>query len=391
MKKIDTRLSHVGNRPREHSGIINPPVYHASTVAYDSLQDLRDRFRSDDPRAVTYGRHGTPTTFALEEAATELDGGHGAIAVSSGLAAISLALMTWLRPGDHLLVSDTVYAPVRSLCDQVLSTMDVACEYFDPLIGEDIGGLLRDTTRVVYMESPGSHTFELHDVPAIMGALAGSNVVTIFDNTWATPLLFRPLDHGIDISLQAATKYYGGHSDLMMGIVVCNERTHAAVKRYRDLVGHCAAPDDAYLALRGIRTLGVRIERHQANALALARWLETRPEVRRVIHPGLPSHPQHDIFRRDFSGSSGLFSLLLEPCSETALAAMLDGMELFSMGFSWGGYESLMIPYDINRHRSVRPLDDPGILLRIHAGLEKPEDLIADLDAGFARLASAGG
>lgn len=389
MRKRATRLAHAGNRPFETHGVINPPVYHASTIAHGSLDDLRTRHASGDPRAVVYGRHGTPTSFAVEETVAELEGGAGAIAVSSGLAAISMAMMSQLRPGDHVLVTDSVYAPVRKLCEDVLTPLDIECEYYDPLVGAGIADLLRERTRMLYMESPGSHTFEIMDVPAIMKAIAGHDIVTLFDNTWATPLYFRPFDFGIDISIQAATKYLGGHSDLMMGIAVCNDATLGSVQRYRDLIGHCAAPDDLYLLQRGIRTLDVRLQRHQHNAMVLARWLEGRPEVIRVIHPALPSHPQHDLWKRDFSGASGLFSLMIEAAPETALAALLDHLELFLMGYSWGGYESLIIPYDINRHRSVRPLTDRGILLRIHAGLEDADDLIDDLERGFARFNEA--
>ncbi len=389
MKKDATRLAHLGNHPFDNHGIINPPVYHASTVAFSSVAALSNRMPDVGERKVAYGRLGTPTTFAVEDTFAELEGAAGAMAVSSGLAAISLAMMSQLVPGDHALVVDTVYAPVRRLCDHVLSRLGIECEYFDPAIGAEIATLVRDNTALVYMESPGSHTFELIDVPAVMTALDAYDVVTVFDNTWATPLYFRPLDHGIDIVVEAATKYLGGHSDVMMGLVACNERTHASVRRYRDLVGYCASPDDAYLVQRGIRTLDVRLSRHRETALAIARWLEGRDEVIRVIHPALPSHPGHDIFKRDFAGSSGLFSFVIHPTDEHALSAMLDHMSLFLMGFSWGGYDSLLIPYDINRFRSVAPLNDDGVLLRLHAGLEDAQDLIADLEQGFERLVAA--
>ena len=387
MKKPATRLAHLGNRPFENHGVINPPVYHASTIAFETLDALKTRHKSKDPRAVSYGRHGTPTTHAVEETVAELEGGAGAMAVSSGLAAVSLAMMSQLRPGDHVLVSDSVYSPVRKLCDEVLAALDIRCDYFQPTIGEGIGELLTPQTRLVYLESPGSHTFEITDVPGVMRALEGrDDIVTVFDNTWATPLFFRPFDHGVDIVVHAATKYLGGHSDLMMGIAVCNERTHASVKRYRDLVGHCAAPDDAYLVQRGIRTLDVRLERHRRNGLILAKWLEARPEVVRVIHPELPSHPQHATWKRDFSGSNGLFSFILDADDEGALATFLEALELFAMGASWGGYESLALPFEVSRYRSVAPLPEAGFLVRLHAGLEDPEDLIQDLEAGFERM-----
>lgn len=389
MKKDATRLAHLGNRPFENHGIINPPVYHASTVAFETVEALSNRAPRTNERKVAYGRLGTPTTFAVEDSVAELEGADGAMAVSSGLAAISLAMMSQLAPGDHVLVVDTVYAPVRRLCDRVLAGLGIECEYYDPAIGEGIATRLRDNTRMVYAESPGSHTFEVMDLPAVIRGLAGRDIVTVFDNTWATPLYFRPLDHGVDIVVEAATKYLGGHSDVMMGVVACNQRTHESVRRYRDLVGHCAAPDDAYLVQRGLRTLDVRLERHQQSALLLARWLEQRDDVLRVIHPGLSSHPQHDIFKRDYAGSSGLFSFVIRRVPDDALAAMLNAMSLFLMGFSWGGYDSLLIPYDINAFRSVVPLEDDGILLRLHAGLEAPEDLVEDLERGFGRLNAA--
>ena len=391
MKKISTRLAHLGNRPFEHRGVINPPVYHASTIAYRNLEDLRTRRLSADPWMPSYGRTGTPTTFAFEETVADLEGAAGAIAVESGLAAISMTMMSVLAPGDHLLVSDSVYAPVRRLCDEVLARLGIECEYYDPRIGSGIEAMLRDSTRMVYIESPGSHTFEIADVPAMMRVLAGRDIVTAFDNTWATPLHFRPLDHGIDVAIHAATKYLGGHSDLMMGVAVCNERLLPVVRRYRDLLGHAAAPDDVYLAQRGIRTLEVRLERHRGSALELARWLEDRPEVARVIHPALPSHPQHELFARDFTGSCGLFSFVLAPCDDDALAAFVDDLELFRLGASWGGYESLLLPYDVNAHRSVVPIDDEGPLVRVHVGLEDAGDLAADLERGFARFNDARG
>ncbi len=384
--KLPTRLTHLGNNPSEHKGIINPPVYHASTITYDTVEDLKTRYAADEPGSVIYGRFGTPTTFALEQTVAELEQGEGAIAVSSGLAAISTAVLACLRPGDHVLVADTVYAPMRELCEGLLTNLNIEYDYYDPLIGARITELIKPNTRMLYMESPGSHTFEIMDVPAIMQAIQGHELITVFDNTYGSSVLFKPLQHGIDISLQAITKYIGGHADLMMGIVVCNSKTMPLVKTYRDLIGQCAAPDDVYLALRGIRTLEVRLRQHQRNAIHLAKWLESRDEVERVIHPALPSHPQHELWQRDFDGSNGLFSIILKPVSDRALRYMLEPMELFAMGFSWGGYESLIVPYSINTHRSASPLKYEGTLLRIHAGLEHIDDLIQDLKHGFERL-----
>jgi cystathionine beta-lyase len=381
----ETRLAHAGNRPRDNHGVVNPPVYHASTVLFPTLAALHaaeaDRFSG-----TTYGRYGTPTVFALEEAVAALEGAERALALPTGLAAVTMSLMAFLKPGDHLLMVDTVYEPVRGFCDRFLAKLGIATTYYPPGIGGEIRGLLRPQTRVVYLETPGSLTFEFQDVPAIVAAAHAAGAKVLLDNTWGTPLFYKPLAQGVDVSIQAATKYISGHSDVMLGMVATRAELWRQIKITAHGLGHAAAPDDCYLALRGLRTLAVRLARHQETALALARWLQRRPEVERVLHPALPEHPGHAVWRRDFAGSSGLFSVLLKPVPEAALAAMLDGLSLFGMGFSWGGYESLMIPCNLARARSAEPWTAPGPLLRIHAGLEHPADLIADLEAGFARL-----
>ena len=388
MKK-DTLLAHAGRDPEANYGIINPPVYHASTVVFPTLAALEES-EKDPFTGVTYGRFGTPTTFALEEAVAALEGGYRAVAVPSGLAAIAASLIAFVVTGDHVLVADNVYGPTRQrVCDLILARMGVEVTYYDPLVGADIARLMRDNTRVVFLESPGSLTFELQDVPAIAAAAKARGAVVVMDNTWATPLYFKPLAHGVDISIQAATKYIVGHADAMLGVITTTEEHFQTVKTMAHALGHAAAPDDCYLALRGLRTLAVRLARHQETGLALARWLEGRPEVARVLHPALPDDPGHSLWKRDFTGACGLFGIVLKDFPKSAVAAMLDGLELFAMGFSWGGYESLILLVDPEAVRSAVPWTASGPTLRLHAGLEDVQDLTADLERGFERLVSA--
>src|SRR5699024_491274 len=323
----------------------------------------------------------------LEQLMAELEGAHGAVSCCSGLAAISIALLSVVEAGAHLLVADNVYGPTRHLCDGLLARMGVQTTYFDPALGADVARLMRPETRAVYLEAPGSLTFEICDVPAIAAAAHEHDCCVLFDNTWATPLFFRAFDHGVDISIHAATKYVVGHTDAMLGVVSGNERHAASVRRTASDLGYYAGPDDVYLGLRGLRTLAVRLQQHQHNALALADWLAGRPEVAAVLHPARIDHPQHELWQRDFAGASGLFAAVLQPVARERLAAMLDGLQYFGMGYSWGGYESLMLPVDPATTRSATQWAWPGPTLRIHAGLENVDDLIADLTAGFERLA----
>ena len=387
MKK-DTLLVHKGRRPGDNHGIVNPPVYHASTVISPTLAE----FEAKDRKAfqgVQYGRTGTPTTFALEEAVAAIYGGHKTVSLSSGLAAVSVSILAMLKQGDHALVADNVYGPTRvRTCDGLLRRSGVDVTYFDPAQG--IGGLLKPETRVVFFESPGSLTFEMLDVPAIAAEAHDAGAVVLMDNTWATPLFFRALDHGVDIVIEAATKYIGGHADVMLGVVtVSTEEQFQRIKWTANALGNCPGPDDCYLGLRGLRTLSVRLERHQRNALKIAEWLQARPEVDRVLYPALPDDPGHDLWKRDFTGASGLFGVVLKDVSKDAVAKMLDGMDLFAMGASWGGYESLMIPTDPGRYRSASEWPPAGPSLRLHIGLEDLDDLIEDLEKGLGRLTSA--
>jgi cystathionine beta-lyase len=382
----DTLLVSAGRDPQTNHGVVNPPVYHASTIVFPTVAELHASQKKRDPRKTRYGRHGTPTTFALEEAIASLEGGAEAIAMGSGVAAITAVLTAFVKTGDHLLMVDTAYGPTRRFCDTVLKRFGVATTYYDPRIGAGIAELIRPNTRLIFLESPGSLTFEVQDVPAIAAVARKSGIVTAMDNTWATPFYFKPLAHGVDVSVLSATKYIGGHSDLMMGLITTTEAAYQPIRRAVEDFGGSAAPDDCYLALRGYRTLGVRLSRHQENGLKLAQWLYRRPEVARVLHPALPDSPDHALWRRDFTGASGLFAIELKPVAGPAVEAMLDGLELFGMGYSWGGFESLILPADPSHYRTAVPWTAPGPLLRIHAGLEDPQDLIADLEAGFARL-----
>ena len=382
MKK-DTRLTHAGLDPYANHGVVNPPVYHASTIVFPTVEALEHADRTPF-EGTRYGRRGTPTTFALERAVAVLEGGYRSVAVPSGLSAITTALMAFLKSGDHLLMVDTTYQPTRRFCDTVLKGFGVETTYYDPMA--DIGPLLRPATKVVFMESPGSLTFEVQDVPAAAAAARAAGAVSIIDNTWSAGLYFQPFEHGVDISVQAATKYIVGHSDVMLGLITASEDTFVCVKRAASLLGASAGPDDCYLALRGLRTMSVRLARHQETALTIAKWLERRPEVARVLHPALPGCPGHEVWKRDFTGSNGLLSVVLEDYPKEAVTAMLDGMELFAMGYSWGGYESLIIPFDpaATRSATCRTGGDP--CLRLHCGLEDAADLIEDLEKGFERL-----
>jgi cystathionine beta-lyase len=385
--KPDTLLAHLGRDPKAQHGAVNPPVYHASTILYKDVESLRGakdiRFHRN---SVTYGRSGTPTTFALQDAVAELEGGYGAIAVSSGLAAVTASIMALVEAGDHILVTDSVYGPARAFCDSVLARFGVETSYYDPLIGSGIAALIRENTRLVFTESPGSQTFEVQDIPAIAEAAHAAGAAVLMDNTWGTPLYCKPFNLGVDVSIHAGTKYIVGHSDAMLGMIVTSEAYYEKVRRGVMSLGHSAAPDDVYLGLRGFRTLSVRLERHHRTGVALATWLSERPEVARVMHPALPGDPGHAIWKRDFAGACGLFGLVLHPVSSRAVDEMLDHLELYGMGYSWGGFESLIIPTDPGSIRTATQWTDPGPALRIHAGLEDLDDLMADLDAGFARL-----
>ena len=384
-QKAETRLAHAGREPWRHHGFVNTPIYRGSTVLFPTLASLEANAQD-----FTYGRLGTPTVKALEEALAELEGGNRTLLAPSGLSAIATSLLAFVSAGDEVLVSDSVYRPTRRFCDHVLARLGVKITYYDPLIGGGIKELLGDKTKVVFAESPGSQTFEVQDIPAIASAAHEAGAVLIMDNTWATPLYFKPFAHGVDVSVQAATKYIVGHADAMLGAITANEKTTRAIEKAHEDLGLCPGPEDVYLGLRGLRSLGVRLARHQQSAIELARWLEGRPEVDRVLHPGLNSDPGHSLWKRDFTGASGLFAFILKPVSNAALAAMVDGLTLFGMGYSWGGFESLILPFDPRDYRTATKWQVAGQAIRLHVGLEDVEDLKADLEAGFTRLAHNG-
>ena len=381
----ETRLITAGRDPQAQFGFVNPPVYHASTVLYPTAEDQvahRSRYQ--------YGRRGTPTTEALEAALRDIEGDNcaGVVLLPSGLAAISTALIAVAGAGDHILITDSVYRPTRNFCEGLFKRMGVETTYYDPLIGADIASLFKPNTRAVFVEAPGSQSFEMQDIPAIAAVAHGKGALVMMDNTWATPLYFKAFDKGVDISIQAGTKYIGGHSDIMFGCVSANAKAYPALKNAHGLMGQCVGPDDVFLALRGLRTMAVRLKQHHASGLTIARWLEARPEVLRVMHPGLESDPGHAIWKRDFTGASGLFSIVLKPMSEQAVYAFMNELQLFGMGFSWGGVESLVIIFDCAEYRTATKWAPGGPTLRFHIGLEDPDDLIADLDNGFKAMAA---
>jgi cystathionine beta-lyase len=384
--KAETRLINAGRDPQSQHGFVNPPVYHASTVLYATAEDQvahRSRY--------VYGRRGTPTTDALEEALREIEGDNcaGVVLLPSGLAAISIALLAVAGAGDHILITDSVYRPTRNFCEGLFNRMGVETTYYDPLIGADIDKLFKSNTRAVFVEAPGSQSFEMQDIPGIAKVAHDKGALVLMDNTWATPLYFKAFEKGVDISIQAGTKYIGGHSDIMFGCVSANAKAFPALKNAHGLLGQCVGPDDVFLALRGLRTMAVRLKQHSESGFKVARWLEARPEVARVLHPGLESDPGHAIWKRDFTGACGLFSVVLKPMGDKAVYAFMNELTLFGMGFSWGGFESLVILFDCAEYRSATKWAPGGPTLRFHIGLEDPDDLIADLENGFEAMARA--
>ncbi|RWH30788.1 cystathionine beta-lyase [Mesorhizobium sp.] len=380
---INTRLAHSGNNPRDYFGFVNPPVVHASTVLYPDAASMASRSQK-----YTYGTRGTPTMDALTLAVDALEGSAGTIAVPSGLAAVTIPLLTFVSAGDHVLIVDSVYHPTRNFADTMLKRLGIEVEYYDPRIGAGIASLIKPNTKVVFTESPGSNTYEVQDIPAIAKAAHAANALVMMDNTWATPLYFKPLDHGVDISIHAATKYPAGHSDVLLGLVSANE---ACWKQLYDgfcTLGCCSGPDDIYQTLRGLRTMGVRLEQHQKSALEIARWLEEQPSVAQVLHPALPSHPDHALWKRDFCGSSGVFSIVLNGGGQKAQHAFLNALTIFGLGYSWGGYESLAVPVFLG-DRTIAKGSYAGPLIRLQIGLEDVEDLKADIQRGLAAAAEA--
>jgi cystathionine beta-lyase len=376
-----SRLVNLGRDAEFSQGFINVPPFRGSTVLYPDVATLKNR-----AQRFTYGTRGTPTTEALCSAWTDLSGAAGTVLAPSGLAAIVVALMTALSAGDHLLMTDSVYEPSRAFADKALRRFGIETSYYDPTIGAEIDALMRPNTKAVLTESPGSQTLEVQDIPAIAEVAHERGVCVILDNTWATPLFFSPHAHGVDLVVEAGTKYLSGHADLLLGLVSANAQWFERLHRTVHLMAIPPGAEDVFLALRGLRTMDLRLREAERQGLALAQWLSARSEVLRVIHPALPDHPGHALWKRDFTGSSGLFSIVLKPASEGAVAAFLDGLELFGIGYSWGGYESLALPFDCTATRTATRFAPGGPTVRFSVGLEDIEDLQADLDRGFRRL-----
>jgi cysteine-S-conjugate beta-lyase len=386
--KKDTLLGHLGRKPFETHGTVNMPVYRASTIVFPDFETYSTR-PADDYKTPRYGIHGTPSNWALEEAVAKLEGGHNAVAVCSGLAAINAALCAFATSGSHVLIADSVYGPTRNFCNKRLAAFGVAIEYYDPLIGAGIKNLIKSNTCLIFCEAPGSLSFEMQDIPAIAREAHAKGIPVLADTTWGTPYFFKSFEHGVDVSIHAATKYIVGHSDVMMGMIVTNEKYWLPVRRTVADYGYCSSADDCYLALRGLRTIGVRMKQQMANAITVARWLEARAEVKRVMFPALESDPGYAIWKRDFEGAASLFSLVLNPVNKKQVTAFVNALKLFGIGSSWGGYESLVTAPNIAHLRTATKWPDDGPVIRLHIGLEDTEDLIADLAQAFVSMTNA--
>ncbi|MBM3512878.1 MAG: cystathionine beta-lyase [Alphaproteobacteria bacterium] len=385
----DTQVVHGGQNRKRNAGIVNTPVFHASTVVFDStaqMLDAHERTIKKGEKHLFYGRRGTPTHWTLQEAITELEGGADTFLTPSGLSACTTAIIGCVKAGDHVLMVDSVYEPTRSFCQGLLKSFGVETTYYDPLIGGELAALMRPNTKLVFCESPGSHTFEMQDLPAIAAAAHKGGALVAVDNTWASPLFCQPLKLGCDISIQAATKYVVGHSDALLGTICVNDAALPGINKAISQLGMAVGPDDAYLATRGFRTLSVRLRQHEKNAMAVAAWLQKRPEVKRVLFPALPDDPGHALWKRDCSGASGLMGIVFHRTSPAAVAAMIDTLKLFPLGYSWGGFESLACPSSAGKARTARPWTEPMPGVRIHVGLEDSDDLIADLEQALGHF-----
>ncbi len=385
--QVDTRIVSAGRDKKWSNGVVNPPVVRASTVIFDTVDDLNHAIKHRAKGEMFYGRRGTTTHFAFQAAIAELEGGVGTALYPSGTAAISGALLSFLKAGDHLLMVDTAYEPTRDLCDKLLAGYGISTTYYDPLIGAGLKSLIQPNTKVLFLESPGSITMEVQDVPTLASIAHEHGITVMLDSTWASPINCRPFELGVDISIQAATKYIVGHSDVMLGTATANEAHWEQLRENSYLMGQCTSADDIYLAARGLRTLGVRMAQHEQNALKVANWLASRPEVDHIRHPAFDSCPGHEFFKRDFSASNGLFSFVLKQGNRRAVTAFVENMQHFKMGFSWGGFESLILGvFGIDKLRTATQWDSSKPLIRLHIGLENVDDLIKDLDDAFRRF-----
>lgn len=385
-KRTETLVTHSGRNPKKNFGAVNPPVYHVSTVLFDDFAAFQKSWLGTF-EGLTYGRHGSESHRELENALAKLEGADKSLLTCSGCSAITVTLLALLKSGDHLLVPDNIYSPTRSFCDADLKRLGVETTYYDPLVGGDIKKLFKKNTKVVYVESPGSLTMEVQDVPAISKAAHAINAVVVLDNTWATPLYFKAFEKGVDVSIHSATKYISGHSDVMMGVINCTKKLYPAIKSTYKNIGITLGPDDVYLAQRGLRTLAVRLKEQGANAFKIAKFLESHPKVETVLYPALKSDPGHKIWKRDFTGASGLLSFVLKkPLDDKGHSNFLDKMELLNMGYSWGGYESLIIPFELSKIRTATRWKYKGAIFRISVGLENVDDLISDLSQALSRV-----
>ncbi len=386
MKK-ETKLVTAGRQSQYTQGVVNPAVVRASTVVFNSVKEMNQALINKHNKTMVYGRRGTTTAFAFSEAMNELEGGVGCALYPSGTAAITNAILSFVKTGDHILVVDSVYEPTRDYCDKILTKMGIETTYYDPMIGKNIDALIKKNTRIVFLESPGSITMEVQDVPTISKIAHKHNCIVMLDNTWGAGVNFNPFKHGVDISVQAATKYIVGHSDVMLGTATSTEKYWPQLRDNSYLMGQCTSPDDLYLALRGIRTLGVRLKQHQQSSLKIATWLSKREEVETILHPNFESCPGHDFFKRDFTGANGLFSFVLNKGNAASVNALLDDMEHFKMGYSWGGFESLILAVNnVSALRTVTTWPYSTPLIRLHIGLENVDDLIDDLERAFKRF-----
>lgn len=387
MTKIDTKIVTAGRKAEFTKGVVNPAVVRASTVVFNTVKEMNEALVNKHNNTMVYGRRGTTTAFAFSDAMTELEGGAGCALYPSGTAAITNAILSFVKTGDHILMLDSAYEPTRDYCDNILANLGIETTYYDPMIGAGIEALIKPNTRIIFLESPGSITMEVQDVPAIAEVAHQHDCIVMLDNTWGAGINFNPFDYGVDISVQAATKYIVGHSDVMLGTATATEEYWPQLRDNSYLMGQCTSPDDLYLALRGIRTISVRLKQHQQSALKVANWLAAREEVETILHPAFESCPGHEFFKRDFTGSNGLFSFVLNKGNKAALNAILDGMSHFKMGYSWGGFESLILGIsNVQSMRSATKWQYEYPLIRLHIGLEDVDDLIEDLEKGFQRF-----